>query len=200
MKEKYFEMIDQCLEELFNETKNNLAITAESDLKCYLYSKLRCKLGDKFFFKKGGFKVPRLVSEFEYPNQKNRDNLRADLVLIDEKEILVSEDSMELISNLKNSVVIELKFADFHTIRAKQNRIYDDCAKVIKSSKVKKACVILWDIENSDLLKEKNISSIKEDILLDFKSNINGILLVFYYISKEGILKGEIHPNVKHNI
>ena len=193
----YFKIIEDSLKKIAKTTKNNSIITCESDLKCLLYSILKEKIKIKENLMLKG-KYPRIMTELEYGKSRSEDYI-ADIVLVDEKDLNEAKDgSVALKKNIVKSIVIELKFTDNHYKKTKEDKIYDDCVKIIDSGGVKKGCVILFDIHKKDKLSKKELSEIKEE-LSEIKKDIlrcgsKEIELVCYYInSNDGkILKQEL--------
>ena len=190
MNNKKFKLIDDSIKRVLKETANSAIITSESDFKCYLYSKIKYKMGKRFLVKKYGEKYPALITEIEYSSTKVKKNYIADLILLDIKDIKINDDDFEIKKPIEESIAIELKFKDYHYKKDKVKALLNDCKKLIDSGNIRKGCVILYDIDKTDGLNSLDLEKIKNDLINDYKAKIkHNLKIVFYYINGKILLK-----------
>ena len=196
MNREKLDWIDESIKELAKETAKTSIITSESDLKCYLYSKIKNKMGDKFFIMKDNKKYPSLITEIEYPSNNIKKEYRADLILLDNTDIEIEKECLfDIKKPIDESVVIELKFKDYHYKASKIGALLNDCNKLIGSNNIRKGCVILYDIDKTDKLNQEDLEGIKNKLVSDYKTKVKNDLsnlsITFYYINGEEPIKEE---------
>jgi hypothetical protein len=175
----YRNLLEDALRQLARKTKDGNMIATESDLKCYLYSLLKEILDKKHFFVVNQQKYSRLLTEVEYL----KGNI-ADLIMVAPYEIEIDkEGDFELKDKLNDSIVIELKFRDWHQKSAKIRCLKSDCTKILSSENIRKAAVVLYDTdkEEKDKLFKKDLEQIRHDLIGDKSQYPREIIL--YYIN-----------------